>query len=126
MYKKANRLKLKFQTSKGELTIEQLWTLKPETLKGLIIEQYNKIQPTGGELAFLEEKPVNEVEQLRYDILKDIYTTKITEAKESIAAEERKRQLNILLAAKARRQQADIDAMSMEELDAEIAKLNGK
>ena len=53
MYKKASKLKLRFQTQKGNLSVEQLWDLSLDDLKIEVKKQYEinkenmkyKVQP---------------------------------------------------------------------------------
>ena len=40
MYKKASKLKLRFQTQKGNLSVEQLWDLSLDDLKIEVKKQY--------------------------------------------------------------------------------------
>lgn len=111
-YKKAAELKLRFQTSKGLLSVEQVMDLKMETLKTLIKEQYKLIKESDSsesDLAFLENdsKEKDNIEVLRFEILKDIYETK---KQEKISRQD---------AAKLREELAEIDAEIAEREKAE-------
>ena len=83
MYKKAVRSKLRFQTTKGLLTVEQLWDLTlvdlAKAAKGL--SEILKSTKGNDDLSFIDqtEEP-NVVAQLQFDIVKDIYKTKQDEA----------------------------------------------
>ena len=88
IFKKATRIKLRFQTSKGLLSVEQLWSLSQEELSGLITKVYSDIKKSGNsdsdELSFLKSNTkVDEKLQLAFDILKDVYTTIQSENEES-------------------------------------------
>lgn len=85
MYKQASRLKLRFSTEKGELTVDQLWDCTRAML-GRTIKAVNDIlkdiEPTG-DLDFLNDDSVATTDPentLRFKILKDIYITKKEEA----------------------------------------------
>jgi len=84
-YKKAVKSKLRFKTSRGLLTLEQLW----DTPLIVLVEAIRKAKEEIGEvskddeLSFLEENhTVDETMQLRFDILKDVYLSKKKENKE--------------------------------------------
>lgn len=118
MYKKASRLKLRFQTSKGQLTVEQLWGLNMTDLKNVIVGLHKNIKKNEDEdLSFLEKEEVEESEdKLRYDIAVDIYKTKQAEVKESHEAAERKaynKHIDELIAAK---EEESLRGLSIEEL----------
>ena len=86
MYKKAIRAKLRFQTSKGLLTIEQLWGLTLTELKNLIISLHETVKKVPSEdLSFLETETVQEEseDKMRFNIAVDVYKTKQQEAKDS-------------------------------------------
>lgn len=91
MYKKATRTKLRVQTSKGLLTVEQLWDLKLTELVPIVKEASEAVKASNDTLDFLsEEKKVDEVAQLKFEILKDIYLTKKAELDEARIAREKK------------------------------------
>lgn len=128
MYKKAAQLQLRFSSSKGELNVEQVFKLSTSSIKGMLIAQSEVIQKQTGksaELSFLEDNnKVDEKDQLRFDILKDIYITKMNEAKAVSDEKTRKEQLNKLLAIKAARDEERLKTMSDADLDAQIAALS--
>lgn len=78
-YKKAAQLKLRIQTSVGSLAVEQLWDLNLIQLSNAIkaVKKVLRKNDDDDELSFLENtKEVDVENQLRFDILKDIYITK--------------------------------------------------
>ena len=79
MYKKASQIKLRFETSKGLLNVEQLWGLKEAQLKELILDAKSKLVKVEDfkDLSFLDSiSKEDELDRLRFDILVDIYKTK--------------------------------------------------
>lgn len=120
MYKEANRLKLRFLTKVGQLSVEQLWDLTQDQLSDAI-KAVNKIlskNETDNNLSFLETTNVVDKEnQLRFDILKDVYMTKLDEMKKlrdeaDIKAHNKK--IDALIAEK---QESELKNMSIEELE---------
>ena len=125
----ASKDKLRFQTVKGNLTVEQLWDLPLD--KGevnlyqlateLLVDTQNK--PEQALSFFKKTTSKNELAQLKFDIVKHIVTTKVAEiedktneaVKQSEIAE-----LDKLIAAKEAEAKA---GLSLDELKAMKAKL---
>lgn len=122
MYKKASKLKLRFQTQKGNLSVEQLWDLSLEDLKVEVKKQYeiNKENAVDGDpdLEFLGEGKVDSKEVLKFEILKDIYVTKKTEKENSILEAEKRIKNKRIMEIIAKKQDEDLQGKSIEELQA--------
>lgn len=120
MFKQASKLKLRFQTNRGVLSLEQLWDLSQTDLANAI-KAVKKVLKTGDddELSFLESTKVVDVEnQLRFDILKDVYLTKKKEAEESRDAAANKAHNQKILSLIAEKQEEGLKGKSIEELEA--------
>lgn len=120
-YKKAIRAKLRFQTSKGLLTIEQLWGLTLIELKNLIIVLHEAIKKVPSEdLAFLETEVIEEEseDKMRFDIAVDVYKTKQQEAKDSREEAAKKAHNQHIAEIIAEKEEADLRSKSVEELRA--------
>ena len=118
MYKQASKLKLRFQTNRGVLSVEQLWDLTQFDLSNAI-KAVKKvlIKNDDDELSFLENTKVVDVEnQLRFDILKDVYLTKKSEAEAIRNEAETKAHNQKILALIAEKQEGKLRDMSEEEL----------
>lgn len=119
MYKQASRLKLRFLTNVGQLSVEQLWDLSQTQLSNAI-RAVKKIlkKSDDDELLFLESTKEIDVEnQLRFDILKDIYLTKKKEVEEIRNAAEIKaynQKIDTLIAEK---KEGQLREMSIEDLE---------
>lgn len=117
MYKKASKLKLRFQTQKGNLSVEQLWDLSLDDLKIEVKKQYeiNKENAVDGDpdLEFLGEGKVDSKE-----VLKDIYVTKKTEKENSILEAEKRIKNKRIMEIIAKKQDEDLQGKSIEELQA--------
>lgn len=120
MFKQASKLKLRFQTNRGVLSVEQLWDLTQTDLANAI-KAVKKVLKTGDddELSFLESTKVVDVEnQLRFDILKDVYLTKKKESEESRDAAANKAHNQKILALIAEKQEEGLKGKSIPELEA--------
>jgi predicted RecB family endonuclease len=119
MFKQASKLGLRFQTNKGILSVEQLWQLSQTDLSNAIKAVKKVLKKNDDdELSFLEDTKVVDVEnQLRFDILKDVYLTKKKEAEELRNAAETKAHNQKILSLIAEKQEGKLQEMSIEELE---------
>jgi hypothetical protein len=119
MYKQASQLKLRFLTTVGQLSVEQLWGLSQTQLSNAIKAVKKVLKKNDDdELSFLEDTNVVDVEnQLRFDILKDVYLTKKKESEEIRNAAEVKahnQKIDTLIAEK---KDGQLKEMSIEQLE---------
>lgn len=122
IFKEASRLRLRFPTlSRGTLSCEQLWDL-PLTEIATYIRAIKKVlkKSDDDELSFLDSAgtSVDAVEQLRFDILKDVYLTKQKENEEKRSAKETKEFNAKIDALIAKKQEGELENKSIEELEA--------
>ncbi len=119
MFKQASKLKLRFQTSKGLLSAEQLWDLTLTDLSNAIKAVKKLLKKSDDdELSFLSEGNTVDVEsQLRFDILKDVYLTKKAEAEALRTAAETKAHNQKILSLIAEKQEGKLKDMSIEDLE---------
>jgi hypothetical protein len=118
MYKKASQLKLRFLTNVGQLSAEQLWDLSLTDLSNAVKAVKKVLKKTDDdELSFLEDAKVVDVEnQLRFDILKDVYLTKKKEAEELRTAKEVKARNQKIIEIIAEKEEGALKDKSIEEL----------
>ena len=122
IYKKAAILKLRIQTSRGPLAPEQLFDLKMSELAKLCKDQLEVVKKSRGtgeeDLAFLENT-VDEkenLEVLKFDILKDIYLEKKHQKDQAAEDNQKKLELSKLDELIAKKQDAELESMSLEDL----------
>ena len=119
MYKQASILKHRFTTSKGLLSVEQLWDLSLTEL-GNSLKAVKKVlkKNDDDELSFLEDTKVMDVEnELRFNILKDVYLTKkkaAEEIRDAAAVKAHNKRIDELIAKK---QEANLESLPIEELE---------
>ena len=124
MYKIASRKKLRIQTNRGMLSVEQLWDLSKEDIGELAKSIRKRINDQKGvtgdsELDFLKPSAQTEetIDELTFRILKDIYQTKQAEedkAHRRATARENNRKILELIAKK---QDQELENKSIEELE---------
>lgn len=129
VFEKASRAKLRFQTPRGNLSVEQLWDLPLD--KGEV-NLYNLAQDLLTQVAdkpaeklsfFSKAVAVDETAELKFEIVKHIVTMRVAEAEaqqtEAIKRTQRA-ELDALIAAKKAEAK---QGLSLEELEAMRAKL---
>ncbi len=124
MFEKASRLKLRFQSSKGNLSTEDLWDLNLQQLN-TVAKSLNKKLKESEEDDFLEEKSEEDtITKLKFDIVLSVLETKKNENKlhreESKKRVEKQKILEIL----AKKQDESLENMSEEDLKKELEKYN--
>ena len=120
MYKESSKLKLRFPTQVGLLSAEQLWDLNQTQLSNAVKAVKKVLKKTDDdELSFLEDTKVVDVEnQLRFDILKDVYLTKKKEAEELRTAAETKAHNQKILTLISEKKEEGLKGKTIEELEA--------
>lgn len=122
IFEAASRMKLRFQTQNGKLTIEDLWDLSLEKLNELA-KNYRRALREAEDDDFIKPTKKDEQLQLSFDIAKYILDVKIAEQEQRINAAKRngeKAQLQELIQ---RRQQAELEALPLEELQKRLSEL---
>lgn len=124
IYKEALRLGLRFLTTKGSLTTEQLWQLTQTDLTNSIRNAKKTLKKDNDdELGFLDiDTKVNTEDQLRFDILKDVYLTKKAENEAARTAKDKKEFEQKILGLIAEKKEGELAGKSIEELEAMLAR----
>ena len=119
MYKEATKLGLRFQTNKGLLSTEQLFSLTQTDLASAIKASKKLLKKNDDDdLGFLEDNSkVDKIEELRFNILKDVYLTKKTENEASRAEAEAKAHNAKIDELILRKRETQLAEMSIEELE---------
>lgn len=132
IFERATRAKLRFESSVGLLSVEQIWDL-PLTAKGGRPSLDALTRAAHLELKNLEEGSFVEVKpnprkielELQFEILKHVIASKLADkaAAEKVAENaERKRKLLAALSAK---EENELTSMTKEQIEKAIAELNG-
>lgn len=127
MFEKATRLKLRFDTARGLLTVEDLWDLPLQTTRanGVSLDQIaialHRQAKDATTLSFVDERTTgDQVLDLKLEIVKAVIATKKAEgAAAALAAGKRERKQK-LLELIAQKQDAQLVEKSVEELQAMV------
>lgn len=122
MFKEASQKKLRIPTSRGSLSVEQLWDLNLTELDEIAVkleEEKNKTSKS-----FLEEKSdEDELAALQFNIVLDILDTKKKWQEDARKAQERKEQKQKILQVMQKKQDEKLEEYSVEQLEEMLEKL---
>ena len=124
IYKKASKKKLRFNTNRGVLTVEHLWDLPKEEIRELVIKAREAAKKSSGEvndteLSFLDAPVKTKAtdDELRFEILKDIYLTKKSAEEKAQKRAEAKENNKKILDLIARKQDEALEKKSITQLE---------
>jgi hypothetical protein len=131
MFEKASRMKLRFETAKGMLTVEDLWDIPLLSANGLSLDNIaikldRQLKDTMNVSFVKKEQTSNSIDQLRFDIVRHIIAVRQDEQeKAKSAAELREREQRLLQLLDRKRTEAD-EKMSEDEIKGHILGVKGK
>lgn len=121
---KASKKKLRFATSKGELSTEQLWDLSLTSLD-TIAKAVNKRIKDSEEESFIGKKTSgNADDELRLEVLKEVIRVKMEDQDKRAKASERAEKLRHLKQLATEKQTEAFGNQSLEEIQKQIAELS--
>ena len=123
MYKKALRTKLRFSTSKGKLTTEDLFDLSLTDLNNLAIALDKKLSETPRKSFISDIAPDTQEDELRFNIVKDIITLKLAERNAAQNAKAKSVEKSQLLEILHRKKNEALENLSVAEIEAKLASL---
>lgn len=120
MFEKAARLKLRFNTSAGPLSAEDLWDLPLTSVRSPSLDDIgmglmDKLQKTSKSLVN-PNKGASEIDQLRFDIVKHIIDVRLKEKEEADQLKAKADQKQKILALIAQKEDSALAEKSIEEL----------
>ena len=127
IFAQATRSALRFNTSKGDVTVEDLWhmplTSAKHTSLDMLARRYATELRDSAVGSFVEPSKVDEGLQLRFDIVKFIIDTKLAERDAKTAEAAKSAQIEKLEGLIEQKRDEKLSEKTEEELLAEIAKL---
>lgn len=119
----ATRKKYRFQSTKGPLSVEDLWDLKLNQLDTIAVSIDSEIS-TASKKSFITTRTVaNKEAEVKLEILKHIIKIKLDEEEARTRAIEKKEKKEKLLALIERKQEESLNQKSEDELKALLAEL---
>ena len=130
MFEQASRLKLRFATSKGSVSVEELWDLplqstNKDSLDSIAIDLNSKIKQLGEESFVTEKTKSNTTLTLAFDIVKHVIAVRLKENADKALISANKAKKDKILAIIANKQDSALEEKSVEELLAELSAIGG-
>lgn len=123
IFEQASRIGLTYTTNKGQLSVENLWSLSLDSLD-TIAKGVNRELKASEEESFVKTRTkANSELQLKLDILKRIIEVKLQEAEEKKIRTEKAAQLSLLRELKANKELAALQSLTTDEIEARIKAL---
>lgn len=117
LFEKASKMKLRFSTTKGILSTEDLWDLSLESLDKIAKNLYKQIKESE-EISFISEKSSEDtLASMKLEIVKFVITFKMDEAKEKKLRAEKLSLKKRIADEIAKKKDNKISEMSIEELE---------
>jgi len=126
MFEKASRLKVRFSSQRGGLTVEDLWDLPLTSKTGRvnlddIARDLHKQLKEDDNISFVVSTvKKDEVTQLKFDIVKRIISVKLEEAKMQAAARETAEKKQRIMQLISEKQDEALSQKSLEELQSMV------
>lgn len=121
MFEQAIRLKLRFDSAKGLLSVEDLWDLPLTSARGTNLDDiardlYTQLR-SGNDVSFVNpEKKSDTTVQLRFDVVKHVIDTRLDENKAAANAAATKERKQKLLSIIEQKEGEALSSLSVEEL----------
>lgn len=123
MFKQASKMKLRFATSKGNLSVEDLWDLSLPVLDKLAVSYDEELAKSPRKSFISNDSPKNDELELKFNIVKDIITDKLKEKVDRDQAKQKAAEKAKLLDLLDKKQSEKLENLSEEELRQRLAEL---
>ena len=124
LFQQASRLKLRFNSPKGMLTIEDLWDLPLTSAANKanlddVARDLHRILKDDSEVSFVTpNKSVNTTSQLAFEVVKQIIAVRVEENAKALVAKANAEKKQQLLALIAQKETEELGGRSLDELRA--------
>ena len=129
MFERGSRLKLRFEMSKGALTIEDLWDLSLNTLDSMAVKVDEALSKEGGK-SFIPvtaaKRTASTYNDLRLDILKHVISTKAAEEEARKARAEKSATISKLKELAQAKQDEKLASQSLEDILKQLGELEAQ
>jgi len=126
IFLEATRRKLRFQTGKGLLSVEELWDLKLTDLDTAAIAVNKQLKDSKEESFIAVKTKTNTELELRLEILKAIIETKQSEATAKANKAKKDLEREKLIDLLSRKEDSELEQLSPEEIKKRLAELDAE
>lgn len=123
MYKKALKMKLRFATTRGKLTTEDLFDLSLTDLNNIAIALDKKLSEIPRKSFISDIAPDTQEDELRFNIVKDVINTKLIERNAAQNAKAKAAEKAQLMEILHRKKNEALENLSVAEIEAKLASL---
>lgn len=116
MYKEASKMQLRVATSRGELSVEQLWSLPLTELDQLAVNLEKEYKESNSKSFLIKKTAKNKTTKLKFDIVLDILSTKVDERDAQQEAQQTKEHNQKIMALIQKKQEGELEGKSIKEL----------
>lgn len=130
MFQKASRLKLRFKSSKGLLSVEDLWDLPltsntgANNLDTIICDLHRQLKDDDNISFVINSRKSDATVQLKFDIVKHIIDVRLAEDKVRLEAKDKAMKKQKILELIADKQEENLKGKSLDELMAMVNELD--
>lgn len=124
IFKQATIEKVRIQTSKGVIMVEDLWKADMKEMDAIASKLRRELADTNESLLPTKENTskATKLKQLQYDLIAHVIKDRLAEEEEKANAKASAQRRQVLLAELERRQGAKLETMTDADLEAELAK----
>ncbi len=116
-FKQATREKVRFQTSKGSLSVEQLWDLSLQDLDNLAVSLQESYEKSKGK-SFLDKRTTKDKGlKLQFDVVLEVLNDKVSESEAAKDAAEIKAHNQKIIDAIGKAKENELAGKSVKELE---------
>lgn len=123
MFKQATKQKLRFATNKGYLSVEDLWDLSLPSLDKIAVALDEELAKSPRKSFITDNTPKNDELELKFNIVKEIITTKMKEKSDKEIAKDKAAEKARLTELLAKKRSEKLESLSEEELMKRLAEL---
>lgn len=123
MFKQATKLKLRFATNKGYLSVEDLWDLSLPSLDKIAVALDEELAKSPRKSFITDNTPKNDELELKFNIVKEIIATKMKEKSDKEIAKDKAAEKARLTELLAKKRSEKLESLSEEELMKRLAEL---
>lgn len=116
-FKLASQQKLRFQTNKGLLSVEQLWDLSLDEMDALAVSLEQEHKQSGKKSFLVKTSLKDKTAKLRFDVILDILNTKVAEIEAEQEAAEIKEHNKKIIGLIAEKQDESLKGKSIKQLE---------
>lgn len=122
LFEKASRAKLRYDTTRGQLAVDDLWDLPLAALNRVAVALHDQLKNES--VSYLDDAPkANETLQLKFDVAKYVIDVRKTEIKERLDAQTKTETKQKIMGIIARRKDAALEEKPIEELESLLQSL---